>query len=350
MRSSKAGSVRNIFSTVDEALAASDISEFMRGLKVAYGSLHEVLLQSSPGSLGSYEAALSSAAASPRSKQVLQAAAWPIFDKPGLPAEDRNLPEFLWLFAVPFLVKFKEEQLSTPVALGSVRLDDRVLTNMSNTTHRFNEKAVLTYFPTLFTREDLQKIGPVSLSTSAVQVELGLATHEVLGGDIFFDEHIESARATILYCVGIARLPIGERGLFEQSIWPAQPFEEIIGSALSDAKLQVEKIQGFEPCSMVEALFKCSLAGYCEIKEVLLAAQLEYGVSSVTLELPTSGWAEIHGTQQGAEDEPLLLAPAFSFMEPTSELEKCVLSCCRELGLEFKGSFSVAGPTSSMLQ
>lgn len=337
-------------STVSDAVEANEISEFMQGLQTAYAELHQLLVTSSSPALEDFKSALVDVSMPPRGKQILQAAAWPIFDKPALPAEQpHGTQEFLWLFALPLLVKVKDSQLSSPVCLDGISAGRPYLEALLGS-GRLNSRGTISILPSFFTRDDIQRLGPIALGRAAIASQFETVGDDTKAGSVHFDEEIECARTVTLYLVGAARLPAGELRVIQPGSWPADTFEHLTKNALTKAGIGVEAVKSFPPCTMAETLFKCTKIGYLEIRESLADARERYAVSSISLEFPAAGWAEVQGHSSEMGDGPLMLIPPFPFIEPPPELEKCVRTCCEELSVEFTGAYQVAGPTSSVLQ
>jgi hypothetical protein len=271
-------------------------------------------------------------------------------DKPAIPTLQGGLPEFLWLYCLPFVVQFSMEDARRPIQFKGSVFDVKALSNATYQSGRLSSKAVLAGISTLFTREDLQREGPANLATRFVKAEMGVGLDEINPRGVELDPDVESARVVTFYAIGAARLPVGERALMTQeSLWDAEVFERIITAGLTEQGFQIESTTSMPPCSMAETLLRCTSAGYLEMHRVLSLAKHHYNLASVTLQHPAEGWAELHA-QLSDDPDDILILPSFSFAEPVDELQACVRRCCESLGLEFSGAFSVAGPTSSMLQ
>lgn len=350
MNINEGASSSKVVSTVIDAVEANEISEFMQGLQTAYAKLHQLLVTNSTPALDGFKSALVDVSLPTRGKQILQAAAWPIFDKPALPlALPNGKQEFLWLFALPLLVKVKDSQLSCPVRLEGVSAGEPYL-EVLKSTGVLNARGVVSLLPSFFTRDDIQRLGPIALGRAAIASQFEMEGAEAKAGAVHFDDDIECARTVTLYLIGAARLPAGEKRVLQPGDWPADTFENLTADVLTQAGIGVEAVKSFPPCTMAETLFKCTKIGYLEIRESLADARQRYAVSSITLEFPAAGWAEVQGHSVERGDGPLMLIPPFPFIEPPPELEKCVRICCEELSVEFNGAYQVAGPTSPVLQ
>jgi hypothetical protein len=344
--------VHDLLAAVQPALSAKTVNQFMEGLKLGFDSLYSSLM--GPGDqehkLELLASALSGAFGSLRQKQLVGICVWPIFDKPALPLAPESAPEFLWLYALPVAVQFSEVSAQAPIQIQGLGFEGNSVIEMVYQSGKLNPRAILGGVSPLLTRDDLQKEGPINLSTRFVKAELGLGSNEVKSRGVILDPEVECARVVTYYIVGAARLPIGEKFLItSEESWDASRIEAIILAGLVEQGYLVDGVTSLPPCSMAEALLRCTSIGHLELHKILTLAQKHYNLDSVSLMHPAEGWAEVHGTVRG-DPEPILITSPFTFVEPVQELNACVHRCCANLNLSFQGSFSAVGPTSSMIQ
>ncbi len=329
------------------ALKATTSQEFMQAIRSGFDGLYDRLL--SPGhsrkqTLAALDALFSGDLTNVRQRRVLELCAWPIFDKPALPAVPSQLPEFLWLFCLPFVVTGSGVSKSNPVDLP---LDAPRLLSLLTDTNWISDKGVLSTFPTLLTREDLHALGPQHLATSFVRAEAG-ASASLPVKPLSFDSALSGTSVKTLFLVCAARMPIGERALFSpQAKWDGTALADGVSTSLGTAGVTVSQVQSARPCSMAEALFHCAGAGRLELGVVLDLARLPQQEQGLELRFPIEGVAELVAVSRcGAEQ---LVAPPFHFVEPKAELQRCLRVLCDQRGIAFKGAFSAAVPQGSML-
>ncbi len=342
--------VQSVLDLTRPALQAETATQFMAGIKSGFDALYDGLVADTTKKrmLPALEVAFTQSRGSIRQRRVLELCAWPIFDKPALPSAPGAMPEFLWLFCLPFVVRFGMKDIQQPVLLQGDVVDARSMLHLAAESGWLNPKAVLSGFPALLTREDLHLYGPKNLASLFVHSEMG-EDEGLQSMPLVFDDEIESGRVATVYLVGAARLPVGENHLLnKQAEWPAaESMARLVHTGLTECDLEVESVVSYPPCSMAEALFRCAGAGLQEFATVLSLAKEHYGAKDLILRHPMEGMAELTCTDKDGDEISLL--PPFPFIEPKQELQACMRRLCRDLDIEFKGAFSVAVATGSML-
>ena len=341
--------VDTILNLTVKPLASANGSAFLAGVKEGFESLYATLM--APGrraqGIAALDEAFSQSLGSFRRRRVLELCAWPIYDKPALPAADKAGPaEFLWLFCLPFVVQFSPAAAAVPMFLPDALVDGAALLRAASGDAWFNPEARLSGFPTLLTREDLHLYGPRNLATLFVQAETGQdAPLQPL--PLILDSEIESARVTTFYMLAAARLPVGETELLQQrGEWPAQALESHVMAGFAEHGIETERVTSLAPCSMAEALLHSTRVGACELRRVLALAKGHYGITEVAVQYPMEGMAELVGC--GEAEQSYVLCSPFAFIEPSAELQGCLSQVCQQLGLGFKGGFATAIPAGSM--
>lgn len=336
------------------AMKASTAAEFMRGIKSGFDGLYDALMGGrgkKKDMLLALDAAFAEHSPALRQRRVLELCAWPIFDKPALPQAPAELPEFLWLFVLPFTVKVSLNNLGQPRLLQGDVVDAKQMLSYVADSGWLNEKGALSAFPTLLTREDFHLYGPKSLAAAFVHAERGDDEEGLQPMPVAFDPDIESSRVVTLFMVCASRMPVGEHQLlYRQEAWDGSVLAREVAGGLVAQGWEVDAVTSMPPCSMAEALFRCAGAGVQELGTVLDLAVEHYGSREIVLRYPMEGMAELTAVcTEPVGDEELVLLPPFQFLEPKAELQACVQRLCKERGLEFKGAYSVAAMTSSML-
>lgn len=340
--------VEGLLRTVEPALLAKDAKQFVQAIKEGFDGLYDALVtgQSRKQVLLALDEAFKQTAFAPRQRRVLELCTWPIFDKPSLPSEDEGLPEFLWLFCLPFIVQFSEKDLGTPKSLPEGAVDGQAILELLEQTEWVNPKAYLSAFPTLLSRDDLHRYGPKTMAGLFVSAEMGDENAGVEPKDLEFDAEVESARVTTLYLTCAARLPVGEQRLFQTgSTWDGSGFEKQLLKSLKATGWNVDELRSLPPCSMAEALFKCAGPGAVELGRVLDLAKEHYSPQEVLVRHPAEGVVELTATCDGDE---IALTNPFLFFEPKFEMQALVKRLCEERGLAFRGAFSAVLPSGPM--
>jgi hypothetical protein len=327
---------------LDEALQAPNAQHFMHSIRGGYTALYQDIVadpRRRKRGLDALDAFFAATSANMRRRRIAELCAWPIFDKPSLPVESGALPEFLWLFAMPFVVTFSVEQLSRPVLLEGEVFDANALLGCVEESGALNTDAYLRAFSTLLRRDDLHAYGPRGLASTFVQAELG-SDDVPQPLPLLMDEEVESHRTVVYFVPCAARLAVGARHLMNPAMpWCDQAAAEVVRAGLEQQGLEVDMVRSLPPCSMSEALFHCSGSGLAELESNLAEARKLYGELQVLIKHPMDGFAEINAMNN--EGQEIVLLPAFAFVEPQGELQQCVRAICEQHDITFKGAFSL---------
>lgn len=344
---SKSQIAQKFISAAEPPLTAGSMGEFLQGLNKGHLELYEELFSSTPEmALSALDEAFAQTRRTPRQRRVLELCAWPIFDKPSLPLQTSGLPEFLWLFAMPMLVRLKESDDPLMLVPGDC-LDMEALIETVESSGCMNPKALVSGFTALYSRDDLHAYGPRGIAERFVLAESSGELDLPLPLPVVRDPDIESGRTVVLYALMAARLPAGEKKLFVKEAWPVETLRSIYAAALKTAGIEFDELQVLDPCHMSESLLRCTDAGGAEMRSWLELGIAHYGITQAYLAVPTDGMGELIGLTKDGEE--LLLAPTFAFTEPTVVLNQAVESLCKDCGIGFKGLFVSAAPSSSAL-
>jgi len=327
---------------LDDALEAPNAQHFLSSVRSGHKALYDCIVTDASRrkkGLDAMDAFFAANSANVRRRRVAELCAWPIFDKPALPPQEDKLPEFLWLFAMPFLVTFSVDQLSRPVMFNDEPVfdADAMLTCVEES-GALNEDAYVRAFSTILRRDDLHAYGPRGLASIFVTAELG--------GDeipqplpLLMDEEIESHRTVMYFVPCAARLPVGARHLMNQdAIWCDQEAARILREGLEMHGVEIDNVRSLPPCSMAEIMFHCSGTGLAELESNIARAKQVYGELKVVVKYPMEGFAEINALNSDGDE--IMLLPAFAFVEPPAELREVVTAICEEHNITFKGSFT----------
>lgn len=341
------GEVSDIIELTRKPLAAETAPEFFQAVRDSYEMLRKRLVGSrhATRTLGALERAMDQCTGL-RQRRVLGFCSAPIFDKPAIPAGAIDaMPEFLWLFCLPFTVQFTLEQAARGVALPPELFEGGKVLRRTIQAGCFNDKALLSGFPTLLPHDDLSALGPRNLANFFLQAEFG-------GNSAYapparrLDPEIESGRVGTYYMVAAARLPVGERQLFKEGpFWPADDLAALVSAGFSKNGFAVEKVTSLEAMSVTESLLRCTKAGVGEMRAVLELAKCHYNIKEAVLLQSLDGMADLTGIDEDG-DEYVLTLP-LSYVEPWSAVRTMAEMASQAAGLRFK-SASLAIPTSSM--
>jgi hypothetical protein len=330
-------------------LSAETLAEFLVGIRGGHDTIYRALLSSSdPGAgLAALDEAFAGTRRLPHHRRILELCAWPVFEKPAVPAAPNGLPEFLWLFAVPVLVQLPLERAAV-LMIPPDLLHTADFIAVLEESGCLNRKAVVSGFSALYTRDDLHESSPCRIAERFVLAEAGGDFDSPAPLPVVRDLEIESGRTVTFYVLLAARLPVGERELFMRDVaWPRERLDLLLARDMASANVFVERLESDVACSMSETLYRCTGPGLREMERWVDLAQQHYALGSVYLTRQADGMAELVGvTEQGEE---LLLSSTFSYVEPAAELSSCCELICKSRHLPFKGMFVSAAPTSSAL-
>lgn len=331
------------------AFQAEDLKGFLGGLREGAGYLRDKLTSASAEkSRDLLNAAFESLGADPRRRRILELCAWPVFDKASLPQEAAAPGDFLWLFALPFVVQLSARQLDKPLLLEQNTVDGEALLEIVETSGVMAVRDGFRCFSTLLRREDLHAYGPQNIAQAFVEGELsGEAGLQPL--PVFMDEDIESCRAFTVFVPCAMRMPVGLDKLFQsRQGWLASRAAKVVREGFERAGVAVDLVVSLPPVSFTESLFRCAGVGTVELEVNLIEARRLYGELAVTLRHPAQGYAEITALNEAGEE--ILVVPPFPFFEPKKALAKAVRDICVAQGLEFRGSYSLQTPAPTLLQ
>lgn len=337
---------------LDTMLFARNSEGFLAGMGQGCAALYECLTRNRKSS-GFAEKTLSRAFAKFRDnlprRRALELCAWPVLDKPRLPSAGAAEAEFLWLFTVPFIIRFAATQPTAPLMLAESFDVDQLLATIESYSG-LNDRAQLRAFSTLFRREDFHLFGPqnvVDFFVSAEQGALpGLSTPplDLPGAET-------GVRTMALFVPCAARLSVGETYVFKpRDDWPAQSLAAVMYAGLMHQSIRVSSVVALPPCSMGEALFRCQGPGGIELHAVLEDTKAAWPNAEVLLKFTGQGYLElIARVGDGGAEREIALMPAFPAVEPKNEWTQRIQRHCAALGLEFGGSYSLAFHSGALL-
>jgi hypothetical protein len=341
----KADILNRIRSSVLPADIATTGGAFGQGIQSGYLTLQGVFNQESDSAAarGALSTVFGELRSTTRQRRILEMCAWPIFDKPALPHAKDERPEFLWLFAFPFVVTLSEAAICQPLLLSDEGFPAREALEQIDAARMLNKDAVLSAFPTMLTRESIHLYGPHNLAKIFVQAEMEDPNVTLQMVPYLFDSDIESGRVVSLFFVVAARLPVGETVLFQDK--PPQALycnlEKLVFESLSSEGVPVEAVTSGPFCSMTHTLLRCDTVGAHELQQMLALAKEHYPeMREVLVQFLTSGRADILGVLENGTE--ICITPTLAYAEPNIALVTCIDGLCRTLSIKFRGGFSSA--------
>lgn len=332
-------------------LAAKTLPKFLSEIRAGVEALHSFLTAPSHKSTGSaqvlLEAAIATQHSRPRYRRALELCAWPLYDKVALPPEDGQAPEVLRLFCLPVLLQFAHPAPDLVVIPSDAVPTDQLVDCLEHA-KCLAEDAMVAGLTSLFSREDLQAIGPVGLASSFLAAETGDDGYLPEPLPLVFDPEIESSRAVVVHILLAARVPLAFPDIFSANPnWPLDALSVVVSDALLSAGVAVESATCLPPSTLSETLYRCTGPGMAEMDAWVRLGKQHYGLESVYLSVQAPGLAELVGVT--AAQEELLLAPTLSFVEPEEALAQACAVVCNMNGVAFKGTHGTALQTSEAL-
>lgn len=326
-------------------LAKESLSAFLEEIQVGVEQLHG-FLQSGPGGANALERTLAKLQSKPRHRRALELCAWPLFDKLSLPAEPGHPPAALRLFSLPVLVQFANPAPEVVLFPGDFLPTEKIIEALE-AAGVLEPTAIVSGLTSLFSKEDLQSLGPLGLANVFFDAETSDNPQLPDPLPVVLDPEIESSRAVVLHVLLAARVPVDSPTIFALGAkWPISDLNKLVEQALLSVGIPVDHVQCLHSCTLGEASFRCAGPAIAELAAWLELGKLHYGISSAYLSLLAPGQAELVGV--AGEDE-LLLAPTFSYVEPPSALQQAVAALCEQQELSFAGARATVLPTSEAL-
>lgn len=257
-----------------------------------------------------------------------------IFDKVNVPTTGDN-PELLWLFAIPFLVTFPAAALNGPVTFQNNALDIDAILQAVGHSKVLQSSGQLMASSHLYKREDLQTLGPLTLSTQFREASL-TGTDLPAPLPLRLDPELDAYRTVCMFVLAGIRVPAGTSVLFNtNAIWPKDAMEAIMRSSLAAQRIEVEAITSLPAQSLAGLHFRHKGPAAAELEQNLVHAKEAYGVHKVMVNFHISGYAELQGYL--SDGSLVMLVPPFSFFEPELSLLSFVNKTCAKLGLQYGG-------------
>ena len=265
---------------------------------------------------------------------ALQLCAMPLFEKPMLPVSDESPPEFLWLFALPVVIRFSAKLAAQgPFVWPEDALPAAELLALLHAGQRLEPRAQLGMFAPLYSRNDLLGWGPENMAMHAVNAELTEAAAPApLPVDLSADR--PAYRSVLFFGLGIARMQIGVKSLLHRREDNAdlQEMERQIAARLTEIGVDFESVSVSPPCPVTSSCFLANPAFLMQVAANCGEARGQLGAVSAQVKFPMPGYIEISARM--ASGHEVSIVPPEPCCEPPAAVREVLESVIRQSGLE----------------
>lgn len=313
---------------------ATTRDEFFDALRSGYLALHSRLTQDADGGhADALREAFNEVHGSPGVRMALEMCAMPIYEKPVIPGEPTEAPEFLWLFTLPVVIRFPAEICSEGAFVWEADpLPAEALLEALKTSNRFSDRADLRMFTNLYTRSDLLAWGPENLAMHALNCEISDADCPV-PLPVYFAAELLGYRSVMFLALCAARVPVGVKSLIRPRETESDLVEmgELIASNLKMLNIPFESITVAPPCPVTSSCFVSNPAFLRQAHDICEASKKVWDLKAVFVKFPLPGYVEIAGKlESGAE---VILMPAALCCEPRTCISASLEQVIRLTGL-----------------
>jgi hypothetical protein len=339
---------------LDLALQVSraDSSEkFYDSLRKGYLGVHALLTNDADGhEAQALREAFEASQANLAQRLALQLCVMPLYEKPGLPTDEGAPPEFLWMFALPVVIRFTQQLTDKGNFVWPEDvLPANELLALLHDGNRLEPRAQLGMFTPLYTRNDLLAWGPENMAFHAVNAELmGTPAPAPLPVNLSADR--PASRSMLFFGVGLARVPVGVKSLLrrQDDERDLSAMTALIASRLAELGVSVEAVTVCPPCPITSSCFMANPAYLGQVYENCLSAKEELGAVSAQVRFPMPGYLEISAlTASGKE---LSLLPAEPCCEPPGVVITLLEHELRRAGLKVETAPPTYIFSATMLQ
>jgi len=297
----------DIGARVTEARSGED---FYASLKEGYLALHGRLINDPDDQHArALRRALAESQGNLAVQRALQLCAMPLYEKAVLPAGPAAIPEYLWLFATPVLIRFEANACRNgPLQLPDDLLPVEALALELQNSARLAPQARVRVFPALYARADVFAWGPENMALSAVNAEVTDAPGPA-SLPISFSPELQAYQTALCFVVGMARLPFEVKSLLlpRPDRTGLHTLEGLIASALGDNGVLIESVQALPLCPMTSTYFVTSAAFLGQVAANCSHAIEQWEATHAQVRFPMPGYVEIDVTLASGEVTPLML-------------------------------------------
>lgn len=161
-------------------------------------------------------------------------------------AQEAGVPEYLWTFCLPVRLTFSPEQLDQVTVLHGDFVPVEMLLYALEKSGAISDKAILGGYSSLYRREDLFAYGPLALAQSFADADLHEEFEPPHPLPIILDSGLPANATVTCLVLMSARLPLGERTLFNRRILPPdtrQVLEQGLRASLTQAGIEVDAVE-----------------------------------------------------------------------------------------------------------
>lgn len=329
---------------------AGSVEQFYDALREGYLALHRRLTDDPAGAEAeALRAAFTAAHASLDLRVALQLCAMPLYEKPVLPVEDGAPPEFLWLFALPVVVRFSEQTAARgPLVWPAEALPAAELLAQLEASGRIEPRAQLGLFAQLYTRADLLAWGPENLALHAVNAELAEAAAPT-PLPVSLSGQLPAYRSVLFFALGVARLPFGVRSLIQRrhDTTDLLAMQQGIEERLRRLGVDFDSVQVEPPCPVASSCF-LTHPGFLHQLADNCAQAVQMGATCASVRFPVPGYLEIYARLPSGAELPVMLPEPCG--EPAAVLLPALESVLRGAGLSVLASVATQAPAPATLQ
>lgn len=314
---------------------AESSEQFFGALRAGYLEVHARLTQDAEGlEAQALREAFQEIQGNLSQRLALQLCAMPLFEKPVLPVDGELPPEFLWLFALPVVVRFSAKLANQgPFVWPEDALPAAELLALLHEGNRLEPRAQLGMFAPLYTRNDLLGWGPENMALHAVNAELTEAPAPA-PLPVHLSADRPAYRSVLFFGLGIARVPVGVKSLLHRREDEAdlQAMERHIAARLTAIGVDFESVSVSPPCPVTSSCFVSNPAYLMQVAANCDEAREQLGAVSAQVKFPMPGYLEISARMASGHEVSIL--PPEPCGEPPAAVRELLESVIRQSGLE----------------
>ncbi len=326
--------VEGFLQAARDVVASRTHPEFYEAMRDAYLMLHHELAYDSNGAgVGALREAFSHTRADPAVRIALELCALPIYEKPVLPNTGDAPSEFLWIFALPLVIRFPEEVCGEgPFIWEQSPLPAEDILQVLGKSGRVNETASLRMFTKPYTRSDIFAWGPENTALQVLNSELAEAECP-FPLPVHFSTELTGYRSVMFMALCAARMPVGSKTLLRprDSRADLDLIEELIAARLQMLNIPYEEVTVAPPCPLTASCFVSNPAFLQQVSEICEISREAWDLREVYVKFPMPGYVEIAG--QLKDGSEVVLMPAELCCEPRKAVRSVLESVIQAAGL-----------------
>lgn len=314
---------------------AESPEQFYESLRAGYMGVHARLTQDSEGTEAqALRDAFQEIQGNLSQRLALQLCAMPLFEKPILPGDGESPAEFLWLFALPVVIRFSAKLANQgPFVWPEDALPAAELLALLHDGERLEPRAQLGMFAPLYTRNDLLGWGPENMALHAVNAELTEAAAPA-PLPVHLSADRPAYRSVLFFGLGIARVQVGVKSLLHrrEDSTDLQEMERRIAARLAAIGVDFESVSVSPPCPVTSSCFISNPACLMQVAANCEEAREQLGAVSAQVKFPMPGYLEISARMASGHEVSIL--PPEPCCEPPSAVREVLENVLHQAGLE----------------